>query len=111
MSLAITITPATVNKVREILAEPDNANVSALRIYVQGGGCGGFQYGFSLETEAGEDDFVIELDGVKFLVDCMSSSYLEGAEIDYVTSAFDSHFSITNPNAKTTCGCGSSFSA
>lgn len=107
----INITTAAAQKVREILQEPDNANVSALRIYVHGGGCGGFQYGFSLEAEVAEDDYVIEQDGVKFLIDYMSSNYLEGAEIDYRTDGFNSHFSISNPNAKTTCGCGSSFSA
>ena len=107
----ITITEPAVAKVREILAEPDNADASALRIYVQGGGCGGFQYGFSLELNPEEDDFVINKDGVLFYIDCMSSSYLEDAVIDYITDPFNSHFSITNPNAKTTCGCGSSFSA
>lgn len=107
----IEITTAAAEKVKQILADPDNGNVDALRIYVQGGGCSGFQYGFSLEAEVNDDDFVIERHGVKFLIDCMSSSYLEGAQIDYRTDDFNSHFSITNPNAKTTCGCGSSFSA
>ena len=106
----IVITNGAVEKVRQILEDSDSP-ASALRIYVQGGGCGGFQYGFSLEEAAAEDDFVIERDGVTFLVDCMSSSYLEGSHVDYVSDDFNAHFSITNPNAKTTCGCGSSFSA
>jgi iron-sulfur cluster insertion protein len=81
-----------------------------LRTFVQGGGCSGFQYGFTFDEEQNEDDFVIERNGVKILVDSMSYQYLVGAEIDYKDDLMGSSFSIKNPNAQTTCGCGSSFS-
>lgn len=81
-----------------------------LRVFVQGGGCSGFQYGFTFDTEVNEDDFELEFDGVRVTVDSMSSSYLQDAEIDFVESLNGSSFSIKNPNAQTTCGCGSSFS-
>jgi iron-sulfur cluster insertion protein len=79
-------------------------------MFVQGGGCSGMQYGFTFEEEQNEDDFDIEIDGVHLLVDAMSSQYLQGAEIDYVENLQGSQFSIKNPNAQTSCGCGSSFS-
>lgn len=98
-----------VNKVRELLAEENNPNLK-LRMFVQGGGCSGFQYGFTFDEDVNEDDFDLEFDGVHLLVDSMSSQYLQGAEIDYTESLSGSQFSIKNPNAQTTCGCGSSFS-
>jgi iron-sulfur cluster insertion protein len=105
----ITITENVDKKVAEILLEENNPNIS-LRVFVQGGGCSGMQYGFSLEEEQSEDDFVIEQQGVKYLVDAMSMQYLQGAVIDYKEDFEGSNFVINNPNAETSCGCGSSFS-
>lgn len=105
----ITITGNVDNKVANILQEEGNPNIS-LRVFVQGGGCSGMQYGFALETEQNEDDFVIEQQGVKYLVDSMSMQYLQGATIDYKEDFEGSNFVIKNPNAETSCGCGSSFS-
>ncbi len=81
-----------------------------LRIYVEGGGCSGMRYGFDLEEFANEDDFSLETKGVNLLIDGMSMSYLNGAEVDYKEDLIGSSFSINNPNAETSCGCGSSFS-
>jgi iron-sulfur cluster insertion protein len=97
-----------VNKVKELLAEENNPNLK-LRMFVQGGGCSGFQYGFTFDESQNEDDFDLEFDGVHLLVDSLSSQYLNGAEIDYTESLQGSQFNIKNPNAQTTCGCGSSF--
>ena len=105
----ITITENVNIKVAEILQEENNPDIS-LRVFVQGGGCSGMQYGFTLETEQNEDDFVIEQQGVKYLVDAMSMQYLQGATIDYKEDFEGSNFVIENPNAQTSCGCGSSFS-
>jgi iron-sulfur cluster insertion protein len=100
---------SAVNKLREILAEEANPD-TRLRVFVQGGGCSGFQYGFALETEAGDDDFDFDYEGVRVAVDAMSMQYLQGAEIRWVEDARGASFMIENPNAQTTCGCGSSFS-
>ena len=97
-----------VNKVKELLAEENNPNLK-LRMFVQGGGCSGFRYGFTFDEDVNEDDFDLEFNGVHLLIDSMSSQYLNGAEIDYTESLQGSQFSIKNPNAQTTCGCGSSF--
>jgi iron-sulfur cluster insertion protein len=105
----ITITENVDKKVAEILLEEDNPSIS-LRVFIQGGGCSGMQYGFSLETEQNEDDFVIEQQGVKYLIDAMSMQYLQGAVIDYKEDFEGANFVIQNPNAQTSCGCGSSFS-
>lgn len=105
----ITVLPNAVKKVKELLAEEADSNLK-LRMFVQGGGCSGMQYGFTFEEEQNEDDFDIEVDGVHLLVDAMSSQYLQGAEIDYIENLQGSQFSIKNPNAQTSCGCGSSFS-
>jgi iron-sulfur cluster insertion protein len=105
----ITVSKQAQTKLKSILAEETNPDLK-LRIFVQGGGCSGFQYGFTMEETANEDDFQIELDGVIMLVDALSSQYLQGAEVDYTESVQGSQFSIKNPNAQTTCGCGSSFS-
>ena len=96
-------------KVKELIAEEGNPDLK-LRIFVQGGGCSGFQYGFTFDELAEEDDFDLEFDGVHLLIDIMSSQYLQGAEVDYVEDISGSQFTIKNPNAQTTCGCGSSFS-
>ena len=96
-------------KVRELIAEEGNPNLQ-LRIYVSGGGCSGFQYGFAFEEAAGNDDLVVEKEGVRVLVDPVSLQYLGGAEVDFQEGLDGSRFVIKNPNAKSTCGCGSSFS-
>jgi iron-sulfur cluster insertion protein len=82
-----------------------------LRVGVVGGGCSGFQYGFTFDEIQNEDDFLIERSGIRLLVDAMSMTYLQGAVIDYTEEMMGSQFTIKNPNAQTTCGCGSSFSA
>jgi iron-sulfur cluster insertion protein len=105
----ITITENVDAKVAEILQEEGN-EASSLRVFVQGGGCSGMSYGFALETDQNEDDFIIEQQGVKYLVDAMSMQYLQGATIDYKEDIEGSNFVIQNPNAETSCGCGSSFS-
>ena len=106
----ITITDSAVVKLKEILAEEQDPKMK-VRMFVQGGGCSGFQYGFTLDDQgAQEDDFVIEKDGVELLIDAMSSQYVQGAEVDWKEDAMGSQFAIKNPNAQTTCGCGSSFS-
>jgi iron-sulfur cluster insertion protein len=105
----ITITDSAVAKLKDILAEENNPKLK-LRVFVQGGGCSGMQYGFTLDEEQAEDDWDIEASGVNVLVDSMSGGYLQGATIDYREDQYGSSFSIKNPNAVTTCGCGSSFS-
>jgi len=103
-------TSAAAAKVRELIAEEGNAELK-LRVYIQGGGCSGFQYGFEFDEQQGEDDLAVQTDGVILLVDPLSLQYLMGAEVDYTESLHGAQFVIRNPNAKTTCGCGSSFSA
>jgi iron-sulfur cluster insertion protein len=105
----ITITDSAVEKLRDILAEENNPKLK-LRVFVQGGGCSGMQYGFTLDEKQAEDDWDIESNGVNVLVDSMSGGYLQGATIDYREDQYGASFSIKNPNAVTTCGCGSSFS-
>lgn len=104
----ITISDAAKVKIKDILLEENNPKI-ALRTFVQGGGCSGFSYGFTLDEEQNEDDFEVKLDEFKVLIDSMSMQYLEGATIDYIEELMGSQFTINNPNAKTTCGCGSSF--
>jgi iron-sulfur cluster insertion protein len=104
----ITITENATVKLKDILAEENNPNLK-LRIFVQGGGCSGMQYGFTLDETANEDDFTLDESGVQVLVDSMSMQYLSGAKIDYKDDLMGSSFSIDNPNAQTSCGCGSSF--
>jgi|SRR5690625_484477 len=99
---------AAVDKVRDLLYDEGNPNLK-LRVFVQGGGCSGFQYGFTFDEDVNEDDTVIERDGVQLLIDPMSFQYLVGAEIDYKDDLEGAQFVIRNPNAMTTCGCGSSF--
>jgi iron-sulfur cluster insertion protein len=105
----ITITDNAVAKIRDILAEENNPGIK-LRVFVQGGGCSGMQYGFTLDEVANEDDFDLDVNGVHILVDSMSGTYLQGAEVDYKEDQYGATFSIKNPTAQTTCGCGSSFS-
>lgn len=100
---------AAANKVKELIEDEDN-DALMLRVFISGGGCSGFQYGFTFDEEIGEGDTVVENAGVKLLVDPMSFQYLSGAEIDYSEGMEGAQFVIRNPNATTTCGCGSSFS-
>ena len=105
----LTITDPAVAKIKDIIAEEDMPGLK-LRVFVQGGGCSGMQYGFTLDQEIGEDDWTLDIDGVEILVDSMSGQYLQGAVVDYKDDIMGATFSIKNPNAQTTCGCGSSFS-
>ena len=102
-------TDAAANKVKTLIEEEENDNLM-LRVYITGGGCSGFSYGFTFDESVAEDDAVFENDGVKMVVDPMSFQYLVGSEVDYKEGLQGSQFSIRNPNATTTCGCGSSFS-
>jgi iron-sulfur cluster insertion protein len=104
----IEITESAKTKIVDILAEENNPR-AMLRTFVQGGGCSGFQYGFTIDEEQTEDDFEVPLGDYKVLVDAMSMQYLQGAVIDYQEDLMGANFSIKNPNAQTTCGCGSSF--
>lgn len=103
------LTPQAVRKVRSLIDEEGN-NELKLRVFVTGGGCSGFQYGFAFEESTAEDDTIIEKDGVYTVVDSMSYPYLMGAEVDYEEGLQGSKFVIKNPNAASTCGCGESFS-
>lgn len=105
----IELTENAKNKVKELLLEENNPNIK-LRVFVQGGGCSGMQYGFTFDEDQNEDDFTLNFGEVNILVDSMSSQYLQGAKIDYKDDLMGSSFSIDNPNAQTSCGCGSSFS-
>jgi iron-sulfur cluster insertion protein len=105
----IVFTTNAASKVGEMIAEEGDASLK-LRVYVTGGGCSGFQYSFAFDDQVAEDDTVLEKDGVTLLVDAMSFQYLVGATIDYQEGLEGARFVITNPNATSTCGCGSSFS-
>lgn len=109
MPSPLLFTDAAATKVRQLIEEEKNPALM-LRVFVSGGGCSGFQYGFTFEEAAGEDDTRIEKNGVTLLIDPLSFQYLSGAEIDYKEDLNGAQFVIKNPNAKTTCGCGSSFS-
>ncbi|MBK8970741.1 MAG: iron-sulfur cluster insertion protein ErpA [Hahellaceae bacterium] len=100
---------AAASKVKSLIEEEGNDEL-ALRVYVTGGGCSGFQYGFSFDESVNEDDTIVEKNGVRLLVDSLSYPYLVGSEVDYKESLQGAQFVIKNPNASTTCGCGSSFS-
>ncbi|MCX8049204.1 MAG: iron-sulfur cluster insertion protein ErpA [Methylohalobius sp.] len=108
-SPVLLISESAAGKVGELIAEEGNPNLK-LRIYVTGGGCSGFQYGFVFEEAIGEDDTLVEKNGVTFLVDSTSLQYLTGAQIDYQEGLEGARFIIHNPNAATSCSCGSSFS-
>lgn len=109
MPAPLLFTDAAANKVKELIEEEGNADLK-LRVFVTGGGCSGFQYGFTFDEIASDDDAVMEKNGVTLLIDPMSYQYLLGAEIDYAEGLEGSQFVIKNPNATSTCGCGSSFS-
>lgn len=106
----IDFTAAAAAKVRELIRDEGNPALK-LRVYIQGGGCSGFQYGFEFDEQQNEDDLAVATDDVTLLVDPLSLQYLVGAQVDYTESLHGAQFVIRNPNAKTTCGCGSSFSA
>ena len=105
----ITITESAKTKILDLLPEEGNPDLS-LRTFVQGGGCSGMNYGFTFDEVTNEDDFEVPLENFKILVDAMSMQYLQGATVDYKEEIQGSQFVITNPNAQSTCGCGSSFS-
>jgi len=106
---SLIFTESAADKVAELIQEEENPNLK-LRVFISGGGCSGFQYGFTFDELINDDDMIIEKKGVKLLIDAMSFQYLSGAEIDYKEDLDGARFVIRNPNAKTTCGCGSSFS-
>jgi iron-sulfur cluster insertion protein len=105
----ITITDNAVNKIKNIMTEENNPDIK-LRIFVHGGGCSGFQYGFTLDEVQADDDWDLEFSDLHILVDPMSGQYLQGATVDYIEDLNGANFSISNPTAQSTCGCGSSFS-
>jgi iron-sulfur cluster insertion protein len=105
----LTVTAVAAQKIKELMVE--EKDIVGLRVYVKGGGCHGYQYGMAFESKMGDDDTVVEKGVVKVIMDSQSAPLLQGAEVDYVDSIQGSGFSIKNPQAKTTCGCGSSFSA
>ena len=110
MTSPLIFTDSAANKVKELIMEEGNPELK-LRVFVTGGGCSGFQYGFTFDEVTNEDDTTMEKNGVTLLIDPMSFQYLVGAEIDYSEGLQGSQFVIKNPNATSTCGCGSSFSA
>jgi len=110
MEQQVNITEDAYAKIKDIIAEDPTYTGAALRVFVQGGGCSGMEYGFTFDEETNEDDFSFEQDGIKVLIDSMSMGYLTGARIDYKDDLSGSRFVIENPNAQTSCGCGSSFS-
>jgi iron-sulfur cluster insertion protein len=105
----ITISESAQEKILDILAEENKPDLK-LRIFVQGGGCSGMQYGFTLDEEQNEDDWDLVIGGIKVLIDSLSGGYLQDAQLNYQEDQYGSQFVIKNPNAVTTCGCGSSFS-
>ena len=106
----ITLESSAVVKIKDLLSEENTPNLK-LRIYVSGGGCSGFQYGFTFDENQNDDDFIVDQDEVSLLVDAHSMQYLTGSVIGYKTSLMGSQFEIKNPAATSTCGCGSSFAA
>ena len=110
MPAPLIFTESAATKVKQLIDEEGNPSLK-LRVFVQGGGCSGFQYGFTFDEETNDDDTIMEKNGVHLLIDAMSYQYLVGAEIDYKEDLQGAQFVIKNPNATTTCGCGSSFSA
>ncbi len=106
---ALVFTASAANKVKTLIEEEENDSLK-LRVFITGGGCAGFSYGFTFDEAIAEDDTAVERNGVTLVVDPMSFQYLEGAEVDYKEGLQGSQFVINNPNSTTTCGCGSSFS-
>ena len=108
-AVGVTFTDAAAKKVKSLITEEDNPNLK-LRLYISGGGCSGFQYGFSFDEKVSDGDVTVENGDVALVIDPMSIQYLMGSEVDYVENLEGSQFVVRNPNASTTCGCGSSFS-
>jgi iron-sulfur cluster insertion protein len=108
MEQMIEITDACASKIQELIEEEGTPNLN-LRMFINGGGCAGFQYGFTFDDTINEDDMVIEKNGIKFVVDMLSIQYVAGSEIDFTESINGDQFTVYNPNANHTCGCGSSF--
>lgn len=106
---ALSLTDRAIAKIKSLVEEEANDELK-LRVFVTGGGCSGFSYGFTFDEIVAEDDTAVEIEGVTALVDPMSFQYLVGAEVDYMEGLEGSRFTVSNPNAETTCGCGSSFS-
>lgn len=104
----ITLTENAILKLQDVIAEENNPALK-LRVFVEGGGCSGMQYGFTMDEDQSDDDFDLEFGSIRVLIDSMSSTYLQGAEIDWREDQYGASFSIKNPNAQTSCGCGSSF--
>jgi iron-sulfur cluster insertion protein len=105
----ITITKSAIEKIQDIIAEENDPNLR-LRMFVQGGGCSGFSYGFTLDTDKNEDDFEISAGSSSVLIDSMSAMYIQDSTVDYIEDLMGASFKIQNPQASSTCGCGSSFS-
>lgn len=104
----IELTESAIEKITEVIKEEENDNLK-IRVFVQGGGCSGMEYGFTLDENKNEDDFLLPFKNIQVLIDSMSIQYLSGSIIDYIEDVNGSSFKIKNPNAQTTCGCGSSF--
>ena len=104
----ITLTENAILKLQDVIAEENNPKLK-LRVFVEGGGCSGMSYGFTMDEDQSDDDFDMEFGTIRVLIDSMSSTYLQGAEIDWKEDQYGASFSIKNPNAQTSCGCGSSF--
>jgi iron-sulfur cluster assembly protein len=109
--MTITVTPNAATEVQKFMSEQGAADTAGLRVAVLPGGCSGFQYGLNIEDEPQDDDEILSADGVRLFVDPFSGQYLDGVEIDYVTTMMGSGFTFKNPNATGGCGCGSSFTA
>ncbi|QQF66649.1 iron-sulfur cluster insertion protein ErpA [Histophilus somni] len=109
LAVPLTFTDAAANKVKTLISEEENTELK-LRVYITGGGCSGFQYGFTFDEKTNDGDLIVENSGVKLVVDPMSLQYLVGGTVDYTEGLEGSRFIVNNPNASTTCGCGSSFS-
>jgi iron-sulfur cluster assembly accessory protein len=110
-AMTITVTPTAIAEVQKFIEEQGATQDAGLRVAVLPGGCSGFQYGLNIEDEAQDDDEILETNGIKLFVDPFSGQYLDGVEIDYVTTMMGSGFTFKNPNASGGCGCGSSFTA
>ena len=109
MALPINFSDSAANKVKELIIEEQNPALK-LRVYVTGGGCSGFQYGFTFDEKVNEGDTLVEKNGVTLVIDSLSFQYLVGGTVDYISGLEGSRFLVNNPNATATCGCGSSFS-
>lgn len=109
ITVPLIFTDAAANKVKNLISEEENPELK-LRVYITGGGCSGFQYGFTFDEKVNEGDLIVENNGVQLVVDPMSLQYLIGGTVDYTEGLEGSRFVVNNPNASTTCGCGSSFS-